>query len=61
MIGPGARRANVLNVYTELMQTALDWRRVNGIRAVILHSSDKGRPLYEAPGFQPTNEMRLLF
>jgi hypothetical protein len=26
----------------------------------ILHSSDDGRALYEALGFQPTNEMRLL-
>jgi GNAT superfamily N-acetyltransferase len=71
MIGPGARRANILNVYTEpgsrriglarrLMQTALNWCRVNGIRAVILHSSDDGRKLYEALGFEPTSEMRLL-
>ena len=71
MIGPGARRANVLNVYTEpgsrriglarrLMQTAIDWCRANDIRAVILHSSDDGRKLYEALGFEPTNEMRLL-
>ena len=71
MIGPGARRANILNVYTEpgsrriglarrLMQTALDWCRTNDIRAVISHSSDQGRAIYEALGFQPTNEMRLL-
>ena len=71
MIGPGARRGNILNVYTEaahrrrglarrLMEVALDWCRKSGIRAVILHSSDDGRPLYEKLGFQPTNEMRLL-
>jgi hypothetical protein len=42
------------------MQTALDWCRANGIRAVILHSSDDGRKLYQALGFEPTNEMRLL-
>jgi GNAT superfamily N-acetyltransferase len=71
MVGPGARRGNILNVYTEphsrrrglarrLMATALDWCRANGIRAVILHSSDDGRLLYEALGFRPTNEMRLL-
>ena len=70
MIGPGARRGNILNVYTEpharrlglarlLMETALDWCRDNGIRAVILHSSDDGRRLYESMGFQSTNEMRL--
>ena len=26
---------------------------------VTLHASDKGRPLYESLGFEPTNEMRL--
>ena len=71
MIGPGARRGNILNVYTEpgsrrqgiarrLMAVALEWCREHGIRAVILHASEKGRPLYEKLGFQPTNEMRLL-
>jgi GNAT superfamily N-acetyltransferase len=70
MIGPGAPRGNILNVYTEprarrlglarlLMETALAWCRDNGIRAVILHSSDVGRPLYESLGFKSTNEMRL--
>jgi GNAT superfamily N-acetyltransferase len=70
MIGPGAPRGNILNVYTEphsrrlglarlLMQTALAWCRDNGVRAVILHSSDEGRRLYESLGFESTNEMRL--
>ena len=71
MIGPGARRGNILNVYTDpamrrrglarrLMEAALVWCGEHGIRAVILHSSDDGRALYEKLGFQPTNEMRLL-
>ena len=71
MIGPGARRGNILNVYTSptiagkawrarLMETALDWCSAHGIRAVILHASDEGRPLYEALGFRPTNEMRIV-
>jgi GNAT superfamily N-acetyltransferase len=71
MIGPGARRGNILNVYTEppfrrqgiarrLMAVALDWCRVNGIRAVILHASADGLKLYEELGFRPTNEMRIL-
>jgi GNAT superfamily N-acetyltransferase len=70
MIGAGARRGNILNVYTEpefrrlgvarsLMQTALDWCRANGITAVILHASPDGRALYESIGFQATNEMRI--
>jgi GNAT superfamily N-acetyltransferase len=71
MIGPGARRGNILNVYTapphrrrglarRLMETALDWCQKNGIRAVILHSSDDGRALYERLGFQASNEMRMI-
>ncbi len=71
MIGPAARRANIVNVYTssehrrnglarQLMAAALDWCRTQGIRAVILHASEEGRPLYEALGFRPTNEMRLI-
>jgi GNAT superfamily N-acetyltransferase len=70
MIGAGARRGNILNVYTEpefrrqgiarrLMETALEWCRLNGIRAVILHASAEGRALYESLGFQSTNEMRI--
>ncbi len=64
------RRATILNMYTDpacrrqgiarrLMQTMIDWCRKEGFAHVTLHSSDKGRPLYEALGFEPTNEMRL--
>lgn len=71
MLGSGARRGNILNVYTEaefrrqgiakaLMQTALDWCRRNGICTVILHASEEGRPLYDALGFRATNEMRIV-
>jgi GNAT superfamily N-acetyltransferase len=71
MIGPGSRRGNILNVYTRpdsrrqgiarrLLQVALEWCRLHAIRAVILHASNDGRPLYMGFGFQPTNEMRLL-
>ncbi len=70
MIGKGARRGNIVNVYTapdhrrkglakQLMQTALDWCRQHEIDTVILHASSAGRPIYESMGFQPTNEMRL--
>ena len=72
MIGKGARRGNILNVYTakefrrtglarHLMQAALDWCRTNEIDTVILHASPAGRSLYESMGFQATNEMRLRF
>jgi GNAT superfamily N-acetyltransferase len=70
MIGNGARRGNILNVYThpdfrrrglarELMQTALAWCKESGVDTVILHASADGRSLYESMGFAPTNEMRL--
>ena len=71
MIGPGPWRGNILNVYTRpdcrriglarrLMDTALAWCRANKVQAVILHSSEEGRHLYESMGFAPTNEMRIV-
>jgi GNAT superfamily N-acetyltransferase len=71
LVGPGARRGNILNVYTHpdyrkqgmaraLMETALGWCRANRIGCVILHASADGRALYQSLGFQATNEMRLL-
>jgi GNAT superfamily N-acetyltransferase len=70
MIG-SATRGNILNVYVErafrrqglarrLMETALEWCRANGVRAVILHASEEGRGLYTRMGFRPTNEMRVV-
>jgi GNAT superfamily N-acetyltransferase len=71
VIGPGSPRGNILNVYTlpesrrrgmarALMNVALEWCRANRIASVILHASPEGKTLYEAFGFKPTNEMRLL-
>ena len=59
MIGSGARRGNILNIFVrpesrrqgmarELMRTALDWCRANAIDHVMLHSSVEGRRLYES-------------
>lgn len=70
MIGKGARRGNIVNVYTEsgfrrrglarlLMETALAWCRENGVDTVILHASPAGKSLYEDMGFKATNEMRI--
>jgi ribosomal protein S18 acetylase RimI-like enzyme len=70
MVGQDTRRGNILNVYThanfrrrglarELITAALEWCRENQIDTIILHASASGRPLYEALGFTPTNEMRL--
>ena len=71
MIGAGARRGNILNVFVrpqnrrqgiarQLMRVALEWCAANGIDHVMLHSSADGRRLYESLGFVPTNEMCLL-
>jgi ribosomal protein S18 acetylase RimI-like enzyme len=70
MVGQGARRGNILNVYTaenyrrrglarQLMEAVLVWCRENGVDTVILHASPAGRSLYEEMGFKATNEMRL--
>lgn len=67
---PQARRATILNVYTEpdyrrqglaraLMETMLSCCRAEGFRAVTLDASDDGRALYESMGFRPTPQMRL--
>ena len=69
---PCTERAVILNVYTEpefrkrgiarqIMRTILAWVKERGFRAVNLHASAEGRPLYEKLGFEPTNEMRLKF
>lgn len=65
------RQAIVLNVYTEpafrrrglaraLMLDLLDWARSSGLESLVLHATPDGRPLYEALGFAPTNEMRFM-
>jgi len=69
---PCTQRAVILNVYTEpefrkrgiarqIMLTILEWLKGRGLRAVNLHASVEGRPLYETLGFEATNEMRLKF
>jgi GNAT superfamily N-acetyltransferase len=69
MIGAGPR-GNILNVYAEakfrrrglaaeLMKTAMQWCRSNGVDVVVLHASPEGRRLYESMGFTATNEMRI--
>jgi GNAT superfamily N-acetyltransferase len=67
---PDPRRAYIANVYTapdyrrqkiaqRIMQTIIAWCRDEGFKAVSLHASPFGRPLYESLGFEPSNEMRL--
>jgi len=65
------RRAYVLNVYTypefrrrglakQLMQVVINACRQDGFRAIWLHASEHGRPIYSSLGFEPTNEMKLV-
>jgi len=64
------RRATILNVYVypefrrqgiarQLMQTMIAWCRKESFASVFLHASKDGRALYEALGFEPSNEMKL--
>jgi GNAT superfamily N-acetyltransferase len=46
-------------VAKQLLKVMIDWCRIEGFRAVSLHASPAGRPVYESVGFQPTNEMRI--
>jgi GNAT superfamily N-acetyltransferase len=68
---PSTRRAWILNMYTEpeyrgrgyarsIVEAMVAWSRKQGFGWVSLHASEAGRHLYEALGFEPTNEMRLL-
>lgn len=41
-----------------LLATIQAWAEANGVRRLVLHASDAGRPLYASAGFAPTNEMR---
>jgi GNAT superfamily N-acetyltransferase len=43
-----------------LVETAAQECRARGHRALSLHASPEGRPLYEQLGFLATNEMRLI-
>lgn len=65
------RRPYLMNVYTEprcrgrglarrLVVAALKWSKAQGYVTAGLHASDAGRPIYEALGFTPSNEMRRM-
>ena len=64
-------RAYLLNVYTYpefrkrglarvLTEKAIEWCRSRGYKVLWLHASKHGRPIYEALGFEPTNEMKVI-
>jgi hypothetical protein len=41
------------------MRALLSDLAARGVRRIVLHASEDGRPLYERLGFVATNEMRL--
>jgi len=68
---PNPRRPLIVNVFTapahrrkgiarRLLDIMLAWCRSQGFGSVTLYASTDGKPLYEAAGFVPTNEMRLM-
>jgi GNAT superfamily N-acetyltransferase len=52
----GFRRKGVA---TLIVKTAVAWSREQGYDRINLHASEMGKPLYDAFGFEPTNEMKL--
>lgn len=53
-VQPRWRRRGLARAVT---QAALDWLWEIGCRAVRLHSAENARGIYEAMGFEPSNEM----
>ncbi|WP_426233288.1 GNAT family N-acetyltransferase [Pararhizobium sp. DWP3-4] len=45
----------------QLTQLAVDYPRLIGCTAVVLHASNAGEPAYASLGFKPAKEMRLTF
>ncbi|MCZ2098891.1 MAG: GNAT family N-acetyltransferase [Anaerolineae bacterium] len=69
-LAPQPARGYILNVYTEpgqrrqgiarrLVEEILTYCRARGLKFVLLHASEQGRPIYEGLGFEQTNEMRI--
>ena len=57
-VEPSHRRRGVARATLEALH---QWAHDRSLGALALHASDDGRPLYEALGYLPTNEMRLDF
>ena len=58
----------IVNFYTEkewrgrglatlVMRTIIEWSKENGVVGLVLHPSEKARPLYEGLGFAASSEM----
>ncbi len=60
----------IINVFTELewrrrglatfvIERVIAWARVKRLDRLVLHATDKGRPIYARLGFVPVSEMRF--
>lgn len=58
----------IVNIYTEknwrrnglaelIMNTIIEWSKLNDVTSLVLHASQMGQPIYERLGFRQTNEM----
>jgi GNAT superfamily N-acetyltransferase len=43
----------------QLVEAAVAGAKARGVTTMVLHATDQGRKLYEAMGWQPSNEMTL--
>ena len=57
-VDPAHRRRGIARA---LMLALHEWAGERELGAMALHASEHGRPLYEALGYMPTNEMRIDF
>jgi GNAT superfamily N-acetyltransferase len=68
---PDARWAYLANLWVEpdrrrrgvasaLVAEAVDWARAEGMERVVLHPSEMSRPLYQALGFRPADDLVRL-
>jgi GNAT superfamily N-acetyltransferase len=68
---PDARWAHLANLWVEpdrrrrgvastLVTTAVDWARAEGMERIVLNPSEMSRPLYEALGFRPADDLVRL-
>jgi GNAT superfamily N-acetyltransferase len=69
---PGGRAPYLMSMYTEpsfrgkgvgtmVVKRAVEWSKKHGYSSMTLHSSGKGRPLYEKLGWEASSEMELEF
>ena len=56
-VEPDLRRRGVASA---LVTAAVDWARAEGMERVVLNPSEMSRPLYQAFGFRPADDLLRL-